>query len=141
MADVTTKEGFADAAGALVNALQSRLGNGFRPFTYFESASDKGIAIIPEIVRERRTNPGRATLQLRLLFPEPAWMDFSHAAASLKEERADAFAEMFVSRLPELEAWYGFKLEGSSQDTEEPIDLKFEVIGASAIPGVDGEIV
>ena len=141
MTDVATKDSFADIAEVLVHALQTRLGSGFRPFPYFESVSDKGVAIIPEIVRERRSSPGRNTLQLRLLFPEPAWMDFGHAATDLQHERADAFATMFMERLAELEAWYGFKLEGSSQDTGEPIDLKFEVIGSSAIPGVDGNIV
>ena len=120
---------------------RTRLGTGFRPFQYFESASEKGIGIVPEIVRERRTSPGRNTLQLRLLFPEPAWMDFGHAAPSLRQERADAFASMFMQRLHELEAWYGFQLVGSSQDVGEPIDLKFEVIGSGAIPGVDGDIV
>ena len=141
MADVAEETGFEVAAAPLVAALKEMLGERFRVFTFFQAAGDKGIGVVPDLDRERRIDPARHTLQLRLHWPEPAWMDFAHASAEQRAERGAAFAAMFEERLSGLEAWYGFQLDSSSQQLAEPIDMRFEVIGVGNIPGVDGEIV
>jgi hypothetical protein len=141
MADVAQETGFEVAAAPLIAALKEMLGERFRVFPFFEAGGDKGIGVVPDRDRERRIDPSRYTLQLRLTWPEPAWMDFAHASEQQRRERAAAFAEMFEERLSALEGWYGFQLDSSSQQVQEPIDMKFEVIGVGNIPGVDGDIV
>jgi hypothetical protein len=121
--------------------MKARLGERFRAFAFFTPQGEKGVGVVPDLSRERRVDPSRHTLQLRLCWPDPAWLDFAHGSEAQQAERAGAFADMFMERLAALEAWYEFQLDSSSQQVSEAIDLKFEVIGVSPIPGVDGEIV
>ncbi len=141
MTDVAQETGFEVAAAPLIAALKEMLGERFRVFPFFDAGGGKGIGVVPDLNRERRIDPARHTLQLRLNWPEPAWMDFAHATEQHRRERAAAFAAMFEERLSALEAWYGFQLDSSSQQMGEPIDMNFEVIGVGNIPGVDGDIV
>jgi hypothetical protein len=96
---------------------------------------------LPAIGPERRHSPERHTLQLRLIWPEPAWMEYAHLSREGQTERAQAFADLFMERLDAIEAWYEFELAASAQRIGEPIDIAFEVVGVGPMPGLDRNVV
>lgn len=141
MADLNDSAGFCAVAEPVVEAIQKHLGPGVRVFGFFETEELKGIGLAPDIRTERRVDPQRHTLRLRLVWPETAWWDYSNASDSAKADRADAFGHLVAERMEALEAWYEFHLASSSQRFPEPIVVKFEVVGEGAIPGPDGDLV
>jgi hypothetical protein len=126
--DELLENSFEQLCRPLIAALESQLGGRYLVTPVYESPQHMGVRIGPNIDRERRTDPERHTLDLKLVWPDVTWIEFSHLNETGQQRRAYGFSAHFMSRIDELEAWHEFQLSSSSQRYPDPITIEFEYL-------------